>query len=84
MGIRSDIGLLTGRRGISPGTHNQASQRRPPLQVARMGVGGWAHPLGAHVHALVHRHVLDDGAEGERQGHVVRPAEAAFEDGAAV
>lgn len=81
-GIRSDTDLLTGRRGISPGTEARrhgalSGTNNPQMKTA-------PHPLRARVHTLVHRHVLDDGAERKGQRHVVRPAEATFEDGAAV
>lgn len=80
-GSRSDIDLLTGRPGIFPGTdirhHNTFSGQWRQMKRA-------PHLLGAHVHTLVHRHVLDDSTERKGQAHVGRPAEAAFENGAAV
>lgn len=42
------------------------------------------HPLCAHVHTLVHRHVLDDGADRKCQRDIVRPVETPFENGTAV
>lgn len=81
-GSRSGIDLLTGRPGIFPGTdirhHNPFSGTNNPQRKTA------PHLLGAHVHTLVHRHVLDDSTERKGQAHVGRPAEAAFEDGAAV
>lgn len=44
----------------------------------------FTHPLRAHVHALVHGHVLNDRAEGKRQSDIVWPPETPFENGAAV
>lgn len=42
------------------------------------------HLLRAHVHTLVHRHVVDDGAEGKGQTDIVWSVETAFENGAAI
>lgn len=36
------------------------------------------HPLRAHVHTLVNRHVLDDGTERKGCGDIVWPVETAF------
>ncbi len=42
------------------------------------------HPLRAHVHTLVHRHVLDDRAERKCQSDIVWSVETSFENGAAI
>lgn len=81
-GSRSDIDLRTGRPGIFPGTETRrhialSGTHKPHVRTA-------PHPLRARVHTLVHGHVLDDGAERKGQRHVVGPAEATFENGAAV
>lgn len=81
-GSRSDIDLPTARPGFFPGTdirhHNTFLGTKNP-QMKRA-----PHLLGARVHTLVHRHVLDDSTERKGQAHVGRPAEAAFINGAAV
>lgn len=40
-----------------------------------------SHLLCAHVHTLVHRHVLDDCTDRKRQSDIVRPVETALEYG---
>lgn len=55
-------------------THSRAAYKSPTS----------THPLCAHVHALIHRHVLDDRAEGESQCDIVWPVETPFENGTAI
>lgn len=85
-GSRSNIDLQPGRPVISPEIQ-QLSHTEDTLTCAQI-YNAWKHPsphpLRAHVHTLVHGHVLDNGAERKCQGDVVRPVETPFENGAAI
>lgn len=85
-GSRSDIDLQPGRPVISPETQTpyHTPQTHSHAQMYDAWINTSSHPLRAHVHTLVHRHVLDDGAEGKSQSDIVWPVETAFENGAAI
>ena len=85
LGSRSDIDLQPRRPAFSPeiqrplNTEDKYAMMHSHIQNSPL-----PHPLSARVHALVHRHVLDDRREGKCQRDIVRPVETPFENGAAV
>lgn len=89
-GSRSGIDLQPGRRVISPEIQPPWNTWRCLFRVKLCNASECTehtvptHPRRAHVNALVHGHVLDDGAVRKSQCHVVRPVETPFENGAAV
>lgn len=81
---RSNIGLQPRRPRISPKTQYSLHTEHYMSHAWIRTHSTPPHPLCAHVHTLVHGHVLNDSAERQSQSDIVRPVETALENGAAV